>query len=185
MTDLLAALGVVFVAELGDKSQILALALASRHRPLPVLAGLAVVAVVLTGLAVAVGAALSAALPTGALAVGGGVLFLGFAAWTLLGDEDDHDEAVETGRSAFVSTVVAMSVAELGDKTMLAAAALAATANPWATWVGASTGMVAASAIAIAVGHAFGRRLPERPLRLASAGLFALFGVLLLVEGLA
>src|SRR5688572_16581038 len=123
MTAALVAFGVVFVAELGDKSQLLALTLATRYRPVPVLAGLALAAAGLMLLAVAAGAALSAALPTEALSVAAGLAFLVFAALTLRsaeGDVDDEGVALGPRQPGVLTVAGAFAVAELGDKTMLA-----------------------------------------------------------------
>ena len=183
------AFGVVFVAELGDKSQLLALTLATRYRAVPVLAGLALAAAGLMVLAVAAGAALSAALPTEALSVVGGVAFLVFAVWTLRdadagGEEEAECDLVSRGRQPGVLTVAgAFAVAELGDKTMLATLALAARNGVVGTWVGATAGMVAASSLAVLVGSQLGARLPERAVRIGAAVMFAVFGLLLLADG--
>jgi Ca2+/H+ antiporter, TMEM165/GDT1 family len=118
------------------------------------------------------------------------VLFLGFAAWTLRQrDADTGDEAVTDGeagpaidrRSIVLSVAVAMFVAELGDKTMLATATLAAQGSPVHTWVGATVGIILSGALGVLLGRVFGARLPERVTRLGSATLFALFGAVLLV----
>ncbi len=180
--DLAAAFGLVFLAELGDKSMLLALAFATRYRVWPVLAAIATAAAVATGLATLVGAALGAALPLRWLALGGGVLFLVFAVWMLRGD-DDEEAAELAGGSVYLGVTAAFLVAELGDKTALATAALASTQQAVPTWLGATLGMTAASGIAILVGSWLGAGLPPRVTRLAGVLAFAFFGVLLLVEG--
>ncbi|MEX1178933.1 MAG: TMEM165/GDT1 family protein [Nitriliruptor sp.] len=185
MTDLLAAFGLVALAELGDKSQLLALSFATRYRWWQVLIGVAVAALVLLGLAAGFGGVLGDALPARAIAIGGGLLFLGFAVWTLLdADEDEDDGAAlgRAGRSAIVTIVAAFTVAELGDKTMIATAALASTRPPIAVWLGGAAGMTLASGAAIAVGRLLHRRLPARRLRLLAAAAFGVFGVLLLLD---
>jgi len=179
----LIALGVVFVAELGDKSQLIALTFASRGRPLAVLAGIAVAVAVLQALAVGVGAALSEAIPARTLEIAAGVAFLAFALWSLRGD-DDEDVDVDVPRSAgrvAVAAGVAFFVAELGDKTQLATLTLASTNGALGTWVGAVLGEVAADALAVVVGARVGARVPARAMRLLSAAAFAVFGVLLLL----
>ena len=182
--------GVVFVAELGDKSQLMVLAFATRYPALPILGGVGVAAGLLYAVSVAVGAALQSALPTRPLTIAAGLAFLAFAVWTWLvvEDDDDHDEAVlrptRTRTQAAVTAGGAFFVAELGDKTMLATVGLATTEHIAGVWLGATLGMVAAAAIAIVVGRHLGRRLPERLLRLGAAVAFALFGVALLVEGI-
>lgn len=138
MNALLVAFGVVFLAELGDKTQLVALSLATRFRTATVLLGIAIAYAITNGISVVIGGLLGAALPTTAIALGGGVAFLGFAWWTWRGsdDDDDADNMVASGsRSVLMSIVMAMVVAELGDKTMLAAATLAARGAPLWTWI--------------------------------------------------
>ena len=183
---LLASFGLVFLAELGDKSMVLAIAFAARYRPWPVLGGIAIAAFTMLGLSTLLGAALGAALPERAVAIGGGLIFLGFGVWTLL-DRDDDDEGEDAGlrgSSVLLGVTLAFLIAEFGDKTMLATLTLAGTQPPLPTWIGASLGMTAASGIAIAVATLVGRQLNERVLRLVAAAAFLLFGVLLLVEGI-
>lgn len=184
MTELLAAFGLMFLAELGDKSMLLAVAFATRYRPWPVVGGIAIVAFVMLGLSTLVGAGLGAALPEQALAIGGGLLFLGFGIWTLLDDDDDEEEAAQLrGSSVLIGVTVAFLIAEFGDKTMLATVTLAGTQAPIPTWIGASLGMTLASGLAVGLAVLAGGRLPDRVLRLVAAGAFLIFGVLLLWEG--
>jgi putative Ca2+/H+ antiporter (TMEM165/GDT1 family) len=184
--SLLAALGLVFVAELGDKTQLVALGFGARHRLAPVLTGVVIAYMATNLLSVVVGGLLGATLPTRAIGLAGGVLFLGFAAWTLArGDGEEGEEAVRTGdRSVVLSVATAMFVAELGDKTMLATATLAAQGNPVLVWVGATIGIILSGALGVLLGRWFGARLPERATRIGSAVLFALFGLVLLVTNL-
>lgn len=182
---LLLSFGVIFVAELGDKSQLMAMTFAARFRPWPVLLGItAATAVVHLG-SVALGAGAGAALPTDAINVVAALAFFGFAAWTLRGDTlsaDEESKASRTARSAFVAVAVAFFLAELGDKTMMATITLATREDWLGTWIGSTIGMVAADALAIGLGAVLGKRLPERAVRVGAAGLFVLFGVLLLLE---
>jgi putative Ca2+/H+ antiporter (TMEM165/GDT1 family) len=110
-----------------------------------------------------------------------------FAAWTLRGDGEEDGAEERPARShgsALLAVGGAFLVAELGDKTMLATLTIAATAEPIGTWLGASTGMIAANVLAIVVGAFLGARLPERTIRVPAAGAFAVFGVILILEGL-
>ncbi|HKY65476.1 MAG TPA: TMEM165/GDT1 family protein [Acidimicrobiales bacterium] len=183
MESLLAALGLVFVAELGDKTQLVALGFGARHRLAPVLTGVVIAYMATNLLSVLVGGLLGATLPTRAIGLGGGVLFLGFAAWTLWKDEDDEDDegAATSQGSIVLSVATAMFVAELGDKTMLATATLAAQGNPVLVWIGATIGIILAGTLGVLLGRAFGARLPERATRIGSAVLFAVFGLVLIV----
>lgn len=185
MDAALSALALVFVAELGDKSMLLAVAFAGRYRPLPVLGGIAIAAFLMLGASTLVGAALGAALPERALAIGGGLLFLGFGIWTLRGDDDEDDDARDVGgRSVLVGVTLAFLVAELGDKTMLATAALAGNQPAIPTWLGASLGMILASGVAVGLAALAGARLPDRVVRVVAALGFLVFGVLLLIDGM-
>jgi Ca2+/H+ antiporter, TMEM165/GDT1 family len=211
--SLFAAMGLVFVAELGDKTQLVALGFGARHRIGPVLVGMAIAYAVANLLAVVVGGLLGAALPTRAIGLVGGVLFVGFAAWTLRGDDGDSVDEVagaddiaddsaddsadgsaagtdgrgevavpsRPARSVVVSVAVAVFVAELGDKTQLAATTLAAQGSPVLVWIGATVGIIAAGAVGVVVGRFIGARVPERATRIGSAVLFAVFGVALIV----
>ena len=179
--------GVVFVAELGDKSQLMALTFATKYRPALVMTGIVAATVLINAISVGVGYGLGLALPTRWISLVAGLLFLGFALWTLRGeDEEDDDVLSRVGSGPVVVTVgSAFLLAELGDKTMLATITLASQ-NGWAgTWLGATLGMVAAAALAIIVGRQLGKRLPERAVRYVAATLFAVFGVWLLAEALA
>ena len=177
--------GVVFVAELGDKSQLMALTFATRYRPLPVLIGITIATAVVHAVSVAVGYGLGAALPTGWIALVAAIAFFGFGAWTLRGDtltDDEQAKAERSTGSAVVAASVAFFLAELGDKTMLATITLATREGAIGTWAGSTVGMVAADALAIVVGRQLGTHLPERTVRLGAATAFVIFGVLLLIE---
>jgi putative Ca2+/H+ antiporter (TMEM165/GDT1 family) len=184
--SLFAALGLVFIAELGDKTQLVALGFGARHRLAPVLAGIVAAYSVTNLLSVVVGGLLGAAFPTRAIGLVGGLLFLGFAVWTLRsGDDGEEDGVTSTAdRSVFWSVAVAMFVAELGDKTMLATATLAAQGNPVLVWIGATVGIILSGTLGVLLGRAFGARLPERATRIGSAVLFAGFGVVLIATNL-
>lgn len=179
--------GVIFLAELGDKSQLMAMAFASRYRAWPVLAGITISTAVVHALSVLLGASVAGALPTDWINVAAGLAFLGFAAWTWRGDEltaADEERARIGGRSALIAAAVAFFIAELGDKTMLATITLATRYEAIGTWAGSTFGMVVADALGIVVGAQLGKRLPERTVRIVAASLFVLFGLLLIIDGL-
>lgn len=192
MQSLLAALALVFVAELGDKTQLVAMGFGARHRIAPVLVGMAIAYGAANLLAVVVGGVLGAALPTRAIGLAGGALFIAFAIWTLVSSDDDDDDVGDTdgarparpARAVVVSVAAAVFVAELGDKTQLATATLAAQGPPVLVWVGATIGIVAAGAAAVVVGRVIGNQLPARAIRVVSAALFAVFGVALILTSL-
>jgi putative Ca2+/H+ antiporter (TMEM165/GDT1 family) len=191
------AAGAIFVAEFGDKSQLLVLAFATRHAALPVTIGIVVAAALVQGLSVAVGAALGATMPETLIGVVAGAAFLAVAAWTLWdrGDEGEEAAVVEEVHGAeaqrrpwfALAAVVAGTfvIGEIGDKTMLATFALAARQDPLGTWVGATAGMVAANLVAVVVGRQLGTRLSPRVIRIGSSLLFALAGALVLLGAVA
>ncbi len=179
--------GVILLAELGDKSQLMALAFASRYRPLTVLVAVTIATLVVHAGSVLLGAAFAGVLPTAAIQVVAGIAFFLFAAWTIRGDtlgEDDQTRAARAGRWALVTIGTAFFLAELGDKTMLATITLATTEEPWGTWLGSTAGMVVADALAIGVGAVLGARLPEHAIKVFAAAAFVMFGALLMAEGL-
>ncbi len=186
MGSLLATLGLVFVAELGDKTQLVALGFGARHRLVPVLVGLAIAYMITNLLSVAVGGLLGAALPTRAIGLAGGVMFLGFALWNLrAAPEEDDEAAAEVGHGpVVVSVALAMIVAEMGDKTMLATATLAAQGNPVLVWIGATLGIIASGTLGVLLGRFFGAKLPDRATHIGSSVLFAVFGVVLLAASI-
>jgi len=182
---LLLSFAVIFVAELGDKSQLMAMTFALRHRWWVVLAGITVATTAVHLISVAVGHYLGAALPTHLLSLLAGVAFVLFGLWTLRGDSLSDDEATRAQRSsapAFFAVTSAFLLAELGDKTMLATVTLAADHDWVGVWIGSTLGMVAADALAIVVGAVAGKHLPERAIQLVAAGLFLFFGTYLLLE---
>ncbi|GGT21919.1 TMEM165/GDT1 family protein [Nonomuraea spiralis] len=181
------SLAVIFVAELGDKSQLMAMTFATRFKPWPVIAGITIATAVVHLLSVAVGGLVGDALPKTAISVVAGVAFLGFALWTLRGDELTEEEAGKAGRTtrnALIAVTVAFFLSELGDKTMLATITLATQHGWFGTWIGSTVGMVAADALAILVGRLMGKHLPEKVIRYGAAAAFAVFGIVLLVEAI-
>jgi putative Ca2+/H+ antiporter (TMEM165/GDT1 family) len=176
---------VIFVAELGDKSQLMALTFATRFKTMPVLIGITIATAIVHAVSVGIGYGLGAALPTGWISLVAGLAFLAFGAWTLRGDKLTDDEKAKAERSngsAILAVGGAFFLAELGDKTMLATITLATQHGWFGTWLGSTLGMVAADALAIVVGRMLGRHLPEKAVRYGAAALFVMFGVWLLVE---
>lgn len=184
---LVLSFAVVFVAELGDKSQLMAMTFALRYRWWVVLSGILFATTAVHLVSVAVGHYLGVAIPATAISIVGGIAFLIFGAWTLRGDSLDDDEQSKAGRvarSAFLAVTSAFFLAELGDKTMLATITLA-TDNNWAgVWIGSTVGMVAADALAIVIGAVLGRHLPDNAIRYGAAALFFGFGAWMVGDGL-
>lgn len=194
MGELLAAFGVVFLAELGDKTQLAAAGLATRYRAAPVAIGVVAGYLLVSTLSVAVGGLAGAALPTRAINLAAGALFLIVGVVALRsywrGGEDDHGDelegvAADAGREprqvVLVGTIATtIAVAELGDKTMLATASLAAAGSPVPVWVGATLGICAAGLLGVLVGRIAGARLPESTLKLVGGLVFVAVGVAVL-----
>ncbi|MCX5045122.1 TMEM165/GDT1 family protein [Aldersonia sp. NBC_00410] len=188
LAALLLSFGVIFVAELGDKSQLMAMTFALRYRWWVVLGAITIATAAVHLVSVAIGYFLGAALPTHAIGIAAGIAFLAFGVWTLRGDslsEDEQGKAGRTNAPAFFAVMSAFLLAELGDKTMLATVTLAADHDWVGVWIGSTIGMVAADALAILIGALAGKHLPERVIALVAGALFLLFGGVMLVDSAA
>ena len=186
MSAFLLSFAVIFIAELCDKSQLMAMTFATRYRFWTVIAAISAATAVIHLFSVALGSIVGLSLPTGPISLVAGIAFVAFGLWTLRGDELSEDEESRVQRStrpAFIAVMIAFFLAELGDKTMLATVTLATTQGWFGTWLGSTVGMVAADALAIGVGTVLGRALPERVIRIGAACLFFIFGAWLLFEG--
>lgn len=186
------AFGAVFVAEFGDKSQLLILAFATRYPWRPVVVGLVLAATVIQGISVAIGTAVGTALPATVVAIISGIAFLAVAVWTLRDEDDDEEQVPDSasqrrvaGMGLVLTVAGAFILGELGDKTMLATFALAATQGALPTWIGSTAGEVAANLVAVVVGRQVGHRLSPRVVRIGSAALFAFAGIVILAGVLA
>ncbi|MFZ9410651.1 MAG: TMEM165/GDT1 family protein [Burkholderiaceae bacterium] len=176
----------VAIGEIGDKTQLLTLVLAARFpRALPIIAGIVVATLANHALAVALGVYGAQWLTPENLRWVLGLSFLGLAAWALIPDRLDADE-VKLWETAFIATVIAFFIAEIGDKTQVATALLGAKFSdaPVQVVLGSTIGMVMANAPAIWLGERLLKRVPMRLVRWGAAGLFAAFGFVLLVVGL-
>lgn len=174
----------IFLAEMGDKSQLLMAALTSEYRLRDILAGSGAAIAVLCGLAVSVGAALGELLPMTVISLVAGGAFLVFA-WTGLGNGEGEGEAVRRGK-ALPAIFGTYFLAELGDKTQLATLALAA-ANPGtgaAVFLGAAGALLLSGLVGILLGLLLGRRLPPGVFCLLSSVIFAACGAIRLLAGL-
>ncbi|NNH74008.1 TMEM165/GDT1 family protein [Nocardia uniformis] len=192
IATLLLTFGVLFLAELGDKSQLMALTFALRYRWWVVLSAIATASVAVNLIAVGVGHFLGAALPTEVISLFAAAILIIVGLWTLREVLPRRGAAADSGdaepitpqtssRSAFFVVLSAFMLAELGDRTMFATMALASN-NGWlAVWIGSVAGMVAAGGLAIAVGVTVGKHIPERTLAVCSGLLFLYFGALTLL----
>lgn len=187
ITTVIVCLGIVFIAELGDKSQLMALTFALRYRWYLVLGAIAAATGILQGLSVFVGHFLGATFPTRTISALSAVVFLAVGLWTLRdhfrGDTGAASGPPKTSTAApFVVVFAAVFLSELGDRTMFAAAALAAN-RPWfGVWLGASLGMFVADALAIGAGIVLGKRLPADAIGIGSGLLYLFFGSVVGIE---
>jgi putative Ca2+/H+ antiporter (TMEM165/GDT1 family) len=177
---LLISTGIVALAEIGDKTQLLAFLLAARFKkPLPIIAGIFCATVVNHGLAGALGAWITASLSPEILRWVLGVSFIGMAVWTLIPDKIEDDEGDMGGRwGVFGATLIAFFLAEMGDKTQIATVAMAAHfPDPVLVVVGTTLGMLIADVPAVFIGDRLSAKIPMRLVHGIAAALFALLGV--------
>ena len=181
------AFGVIFVAELGDKSQLMALAFATRFKTWHVIIAITIATAIVHLVSVGIGGVMGAALPTKFINIVGALAFIGFGLWTLRGDELTEEDEASTNISSkniIISVGTVFFLAELGDKTMLATVTLATNNGIVGVWAGSTVGMVAADALAIVAGKALGDRLPEKTIRIGSSIAFFVFAALMLFDSL-
>ena len=184
MEAFLVSLSTVAVAEMGDRTQLLALMLAARYRkPWPIVAGVFCATVANHAAAGFVGSRLGWLFTPGRLDWIVGLSMIAMAVWTLKPDSL-HEDPVRIGReSAFTASAVAFFIAEVGDKTQIATIALAAAySNLLAVVAGTTTGMLLANAPAVALGKAFADRLPLKTLRYAASILFVVLGTVFVLR---
>ncbi len=167
----------VVLAEMGDKTQLLAMAFAVRYNWRTVMWGVFVATVLNHMFAVAVGAYLTKFIPISYIQITAALSFILFGLWTIRGDElNSEDEKV--CRSPFWTVAIAFFIAEMGDKTQLATVALAAKYSAAiAVWMGTTTGMMVADGLGIIVGIVLGKKIPEQIIKWFAAIIFIVFGV--------
>jgi len=179
----LVSTGIIVLAEIGDKTQLLALVLAARYRrPVPVILGILVATLANHALAAWLGAGVAATLGPEALRWILGLSFLAMAAWTLIPDKLEEEKPQGARLGAFAATLVAFFLVEMGDKTQIATAALAARyASIAAVVAGTTLGMMLADVPAVYFGERILRRVPAKTVHRVAAAGFALLGALALV----
>lgn len=171
----LATFGVVLLAEMGDKSQLVCMTLAARHRNGPVLAGAASAFLLLNTLAVVFGATLAQWIPEGVVAAAVALLFAAYGALALRDgqvSEGDRGPVGRGRRGIFATTFLLLLLAEMGDKTQLAVAGMAGTLPAVPVWVGANLALITTSALGVLVGCKLLRLIPIHRLHQASGVLF-------------
>jgi putative Ca2+/H+ antiporter (TMEM165/GDT1 family) len=183
MEAFLISTGVVALAEIGDKTQLLALVLAARfRRPIPIVLGILVATLANHALAGAAGAWLASALDPKTMRWILGFSFVVMALWLLVPDRMEHKEQAATRLGVFGTTLVAFFLLEIGDKTQIATVALGARFPSLIAVVSGTTlGMMIANVPAVLLGEIVVRRLPMHLLRYMAAGVFFVLGVLVLL----
>ncbi|MGX5672797.1 TMEM165/GDT1 family protein [Thermomonas fusca] len=180
MESLLVSTGVVALAEIGDKTQLLAFILAARFKkPVPIILGILAATIVNHGLAGALGAWITATLTPEVLRWVLGLSFIGMAIWTLIPDKIEEEETLIAGKfGVFGATLVTFFLAEMGDKTQIATVAMAAHyATPLLVVIGTTLGMLIADVPAVFIGDKLANRIPMKLVHSIAAGIFALLGV--------
>ena len=184
MSVYLASVIFVVLAEMGDKTQLLAMAFASRYRWQTVLLGVFVATLVNHFFAVVAGSYLTRIVPLNYIQIAASASFILFGLWTLRGDTLEGEDK-RFNFSPFWTVAVAFFIAEMGDKTQLATVALATKYNNIiVVWLGTTTAMIIADAIGIIIGVVLGKKIPERFVKWFSAIIFMIFGVIGLYETL-
>ncbi len=180
MESLLVSTGVVALAEIGDKTQLLAFILAARFKkPVPIILGILCATIVNHGLAGALGAWITATISAEILRWILGVSFIGMAIWTLIPDKiEDEETQIAKKFGVFGATLVTFFFAEMGDKTQIATVAMAAHyATPLLVVIGTTLGMLIADVPAVFVGDKLATKIPMKLVHSIAAGIFALLGL--------
>lgn len=180
METLLISTGVVALAEMGDKTQLLAFILAARFKkPVPIILGILAATLLNHGLAGALGAWITASISPQVLRWVLGISFMGMAVWTLIPDKIENEETQIAQRlGVFGATFVTFFLAEMGDKTQLATVAMAVHySQPLLVVIGTTLGMLVADVPAVFVGDKLAAKIPMRLVHRLAAALFALLGV--------
>ncbi|MBW8843942.1 MAG: TMEM165/GDT1 family protein [Burkholderiales bacterium] len=180
MEALLVSTGVVALAEIGDKTQLLAFLLAARFKkPWPIIGGILCATLVNHGLAGALGAWITSTVSPGLLRWVLGVSFIGMAIWTLIPDKIDEEETQIAKRfGVFGATLLTFFLAEMGDKTQIATIAMAAHyANPLLVVAGTTLGMLIADVPAVFIGDKLAAKIPMKLVHMIAAAIFAALGI--------
>jgi len=185
LTPLLSTFGIIALAELGDKTQLTAITLCSRHKPRSVFLGTVLALILVNGIGVLIGEALAALLPIYWIGIGAGATFIVFGLYTLL-TKDAKEMKPRESKFAILTSFSMVTLMELGDKTQLAVIALTAKAGgSLLIFLGASLAFLVVTAIGVTVGAAVQRVVPIRYIRIGAGIVFIVFGVLFLLSALA
>lgn len=183
INELISAFFFIFIAEMGDKTQVLAMAFATQYSTSKVLLGVFIGALLNHGLAIILGVYLSSAIPLDYIQIVAGFAFIGFGFWALKSDNDEEDDESKNKFGPILTVAVAFFIGELGDKTQLTAMTLATdSVYPVFILCGTVLGMIATSGIGIFVGRKVGEKIPELAIKIISSGVFIFFGTLKLFQ---
>ncbi|MBA5851343.1 TMEM165/GDT1 family protein [Clostridium sp. cel8] len=179
------ALFLVVIAEMGDKTQLLAMAMASKYKASQVLMGVFIATILNHGLAVAIGAYLSSLIPMNIVRIVAAIAFLIFGLWTLRGDKIDDDDQNRIRLSPVITVAVAFFIAEMGDKTQLMTITISAQNNhPFYILLGTTIGMMISDGIGILGGAWIYRHLSEIYIKWGAGMIFILFGTITLYDSI-
>ncbi len=180
MESLLVSTGVVALAEIGDKTQLLAFILAARFKkPVPIILGILVATLINHGLAGALGAWITSAVTPEILRWVLGISFIGMAIWTMIPDKIEEEETkVAQKLGVFGATLITFFLAEMGDKTQIATVAMAAHyATPLLVVIGTTLGMLIADVPAVFLGDKLANKIPMKLVHSIAAAIFAILGI--------
>ena len=186
MVEFWQSLFFIAAAEMGDKTQLVSLAFATRFPARIVLSAILAATLLVHLFSVTIGEVLGLVLPRFWIEMAAGLAFIGFGLWTLRGDELDGEESERPSRfGPFLTVGITFFLAELGDKTMLATVTLASEYRSFVpVWLGSSFGMVVADGLAILVGIVAGKRLPKRAIKYGAAAIFIIAGLAIMADAL-
>ncbi|WP_027624029.1 TMEM165/GDT1 family protein [Clostridium lundense] len=185
MTAFIKALFLVVVAEMGDKTQLLAMAMASKYKAKQVLIGVFIATVLNHALAVAVGSYLGNFIPMDTVKIVAAISFLIFGLWTLRGDKIDEDDEKKSSFGPIVTVAIAFFIAEMGDKTQLMTITISAESNqPLNILMGTTAGMMIADGIGIIGGAWMCKHIPEKYIKWMAGIVFIFFGTLTLYNSM-
>lgn len=178
-----ASLLLIFFAEMGDKTQFLVMALAGRYDSRRVFVGMTLGIIVVHALAVILGATIGSLLPAEKMAIAASILFICFGLWSLKGEDDEEEEECKSRFGPVMTVALTFIVGEMGDKTQLAAVALAADYGSWLmVFAGAVAGMILADGMGLVAGNYLQKKISPPTMQKVSAAIFIIFGVAGLVQ---
>jgi Ca2+/H+ antiporter, TMEM165/GDT1 family len=192
LTAFWTAFALIFIAELGDKTQFMTMAFAARHKALIVLAAVSIASLLVSLLSVGLGETLGRLLPVFWVSLVAGIAFILFGILELRSEDESDvnltdEEKDQKGRrvNPLITISTSFFIAELGDKTMLATVAIATRYHQFLeVWLGASLGLILSNVLAIVAGKALGKKLSARTLKIAVAAVYIISGIIAITQAL-